>query len=104
MLFFVNLTYQKPLAEVDAHLNAHRSFLLQHYSQGHFLASGPKTPRTGGVILAKADSLRQLQAWLHEDPFHGAGIATHEIVAWEPTLAAAGLASAFEASGAKAPS
>lgn len=103
MLFLVNLNYQRPLSEVDANLDAHRKFLLQHYSEGHFLASGPKAPRTGGVILASADSLQQLEVWLIEDPFRKGGIATHEVITWTPTLAASGLAFALEAAGARCP-
>lgn len=96
MFFVVNLTYQRPLPEVNANLEAHRNFLLQHYAKGHFLASGPKSPRTGGVILASADSPQQLEAWLLEDPFRQNGIATYEVITWTPTLAARGLASTLK--------
>jgi uncharacterized protein YciI len=88
MLFLILLDYQVPLSEVDAHLPAHRAFLSRHFEQGHFLLSGRKVPRTGGVILAKAPSQRDLVEWLSEDPFHRQRLARYEIVAWEPTMAA----------------
>lgn len=103
MLFIVNINYQKDLNEVDSNLNAHRNFLLQHYMQGHFLASGPKLPRTGGIILSSADSKQQLERWLMDDPFIKNGVATYEIVAWQPTLIAECLSSIIESMGASHP-
>lgn len=88
MLFLILLDYQVPLSEVDAHLAAHRTFLSRHFELGHFLLSGRKVPRTGGVILAQAPSQHELVGWLSEDPFHQRRLARYEIVAWEPTMAA----------------
>ena len=88
MLFLVLLDYLRPLAEVDAHLPAHREFLERHYTAGHFLMSGRKEPRTGGVILARGSSREEVARWLAEDPFSRAGVAAYQIIAWHPVLAA----------------
>lgn len=88
MLFLVLLDYLRPLPEVDLHMDDHRAFLSRHYAAGHFLLSGRKVPRTGGVILAKANSLDEVAQWISEDPFRHAGVASYEIIAWEPTMAA----------------
>lgn len=90
MLYLILLTYQRPLADVDAHLDAHRAYLHRHYDAGHFLLSGRKAPRTGGVILARADSPEAVARWIAEDPFAQAGVAAYDVVAWTPTLAAPG--------------
>lgn len=88
MLFLVLLNYLRPLPEVDLLMGDHRAFLSRHYAAGHFLLSGRKAPRTGGVILAKANSIDEVAQWISEDPFHQSGVASYEIIAWEPTMAA----------------
>ena len=50
-MFIAILTYKKPLSEVDRFLQAHREYLAEHYAVGDFIASGPQTPRVGGVIM-----------------------------------------------------
>ncbi|HET8706995.1 MAG TPA: YciI family protein [Pseudomonadales bacterium] len=86
MLFLISLEYLRPLTEVDAHLVGHRAFLARHFEAGHFLLSGPKVPRTGGLILAQADSREALEAWLDEDPFRHYGLARFDVTGWEPTM------------------
>lgn len=89
-MFIISLSYVKPLAEVEACLNEHRQFLDACYSQGHFIASGPKEPRTGGVILAKGMTRIELEALIEEDPFHRAGVAHYEITEFTPVKHAQG--------------
>ncbi len=91
-LFIVELTYRRPLSEVDAALPAHVAFLDQHYRSGNFLMSGRKEPRTGGVILVRAESLDALSAILAKDPFGKAGIAEYRVTEFLPTKVAAALA------------
>ncbi|MGD1325838.1 YciI family protein [Pandoraea pnomenusa] len=91
MLFLILLDYLRPLSEVDTHMEAHRAFLNRHYAAGHFLLSGRKSPRTGGVILARANTLDEVTQWISEDPFRQAGVASYQIIAWEPTMAAEGM-------------
>ena len=90
-MFLILLSYQKPLAEVDAFVAEHLSFLEQHYASGHFLLSGRKEPRSGGVILANAASRTEVEALVRLDPFHREGIAEYEIIEFLPSMAAAGL-------------
>lgn len=78
-MFVVELTYVKPLSEVDRHLEAHRAFLAAQYANGTFIASGPKEPRTGGVILAQAASHEALMAALSLDAFRVYDIAEYAI-------------------------
>ena len=78
-MFIGSLTYKVALAEIDTHLDAHRAFLDRHFATGTFLASGPKEPRTGGVILAHAANRQALDLILNEDPFRRLDLATYEI-------------------------
>lgn len=85
-MFITVLTYKKPLNEVDRFLAAHREYLAKHYALGDFIASGPQTPRVGGVIMMKADSRTVVDAIIAEDPFHINGIADYQIVEFTPTM------------------
>lgn len=84
-MFIVSLTYDVPLTEIDAHLGAHRAFLDRHFATGAFLASGPKEPRTGGVILAAVASREELDGILAEDPFRQNGLARYAVEEFRPT-------------------
>jgi uncharacterized protein YciI len=79
-LFVIELLYKVPLAEIDAAMTAHVRFLKKHYAAGTFLVSGRKIPRDGGVILAAADSLEQVEAIMREDPFCARGLADVRII------------------------
>jgi uncharacterized protein YciI len=79
-VFVVNLTYIKPLADVDAHLEEHMRFLKTQFERGVFIASGRKVPRDGGVILARCDSRDVLWKVLEQDPFYRTGIARFDVI------------------------
>lgn len=91
-MFLVLLTYIKPLEEIDRLVSGHREFLERHYASGHFLLSGRKDPRTGGVILAKAKDRTEIGKILAEDPFSIAAVAEYTIIEFIPTMAAENLA------------
>ena len=48
---------------------AHRRFLQQGYDNGRFLLSGPHIPPTGGILVARAESLEALNEFLADEPF-----------------------------------
>ncbi|WP_462169853.1 YciI family protein [Pseudoalteromonas xiamenensis] len=87
-MFIVNITYQTPLEEIEKHLEAHVAFLDKYYEAGVFLLSGRKNPRTGGVILARADSQDALQAILAEDPFYAHAVARYDVIEFVATKTA----------------
>ena len=69
-MFIISLHYIVPLEKLDAHMTEHVKYLLKYYKQNVFVASGRKVPRTGGIILALADSKEALDEIIHEDPFY----------------------------------
>ena len=89
-MFIVSLTYLVPLEEVDKFLALHVSYLEEQYALGHFIASGRKVPRTGGIILSQMDSLQKLQTVLEKDPFQINNLATYEIQEFTPSMTAQG--------------
>lgn len=85
-MFIAILTYKKPIEEVDRFLQAHREYLSKHYASGDFIASGPQTPRVGGVIMIKADNRALVDSIIAQDPFSINGIADYRIVEFTPTM------------------
>ncbi|CAN5200182.1 YciI family protein [soil metagenome] len=90
-MFVLLITYTKPVSEVDAHIEGHRDWLQQHYASGHFLMSGRKEPRTGGVIMATAASRAEIEAIVALDPFTTGQVASYDIVEFAPTMTAESL-------------
>jgi uncharacterized protein YciI len=88
-MFVVSLTYTRPLAEVDALLEAHVAWLKQGYAAGIAIASGRKVPRVGGVILARG-ARAEVEAWLAQDPFAVGGVAHYDMIEFAPSMAAPG--------------
>ncbi|WP_338758663.1 YciI family protein [Massilia sp. METH4] len=74
-MFIVTLKYEKPNEEIDQLLAAHRAFLREQYANGMFVLSGRMVPRTGGIIIANADSRADVEAVIELDPFKQAGAA-----------------------------
>lgn len=79
------ITYTAPLADVDALLPAHRRFLDEHIATGEFLASGPRDPRTGGVIVGWVADTARAAELIAADPFTQHGLATYEVHEFHPT-------------------
>ena len=85
-LFVIDLHYTAELAEIDALVEDHRSFLREQYAVGLFLASGPKEPRTGGVILARAADSSEIEQTINKDPFKSAGVAEYTVTEFKPVM------------------
>lgn len=92
-MFVVSLTYKAELSEVDNYISEHIAYLEKYYDKGNFIASGRKVPRTGGVILAHAESREKLIAILQEDPFYKADVASYEVTEFVPSKVGQGFES-----------
>src|SRR5262249_21372950 len=79
-LFVIELVYKAALTEIDAYMSAHMAFLNKYYASGHFLVSGRKIPREGGIILAVGSSREDIEAIAREDPFYVHGLADVRVV------------------------
>lgn len=85
-MFIVELNYEVRLEKVNEYLEEHIEYLKKQYSEGVFIASGRKTPRTGGVIMSKIKSKNKLLAILNEDPFKINNIANYRIIEFNPSM------------------
>lgn len=79
-MFVIELEYVADLAEIDARMREHVVWLKKHYAAGHFLVSGRKVPRDGGIILAVGESREQIEGFVREDPFVTHGLARFRII------------------------
>jgi uncharacterized protein YciI len=79
------IRYRRPLEEVLAILDQHRSYLRDLKDEGTLIASGPMDPRTGGILLLRVpddhvDSA--LDAIRDGDPYVTFGVAQYELIPW----------------------
>lgn len=82
-MLIIELSYRKPLVEIEKQIMAHRNWLDQYYEKGLFVASGPKNPRDGGIIIALTDQKTAAQL-ITEDPFYKHDLASYKITEFEP--------------------
>ena len=55
-------------------------FLKKYYAFGHFLVSGRKIPRDGGIIMAVGKTRTEIDAIVPEDPFYVHGLADIRVI------------------------
>ncbi len=84
-MFIINITYTTELENVDPFLEEHIEFLNEQYELGHFLASGRKVPRTGGIILSNVASRVELEKIIEKDPFKKNDLADYELTEFVPS-------------------
>jgi uncharacterized protein YciI len=89
-MFVVSLNYKVPLTEIDQLQAAHVEWLKACYADGIFVVSGPKKPRTGGIIIAQCPR-DVLDARLAADPFAKAGVADYDVTEFLARMTATGL-------------
>lgn len=85
-MYSIDLTYIKPLTEIEPLIEAHNIFLEKYYSTKNFIYSGRKNPREGGIILAIFPSLNEVNETIKDDPFYKKGIAHYSITEFIPTM------------------
>lgn len=90
-MYIINITYKVDLFDVDRYISDHVDYLNKYYDNGTFILSGRKKPRTGGVILANADSRERLDEIVSEDPFYQHQLADYTVIEFESSKAAEGL-------------
>ena len=85
-MFIIDLNYIVPLEKLDEYMADHVKYLHKYYDKNIFVASGRKVPRTGGVILALAGSIEEVEKIISEDPFHKHRLAKFTITEFLTSL------------------
>lgn len=95
--FVVLIHYTQPIDTVATVTADHRAFLDRGYEKGWFLASGPRHPPVGGILLCRAPARDELEALLADDPFVVKDVARHEVIEFDPVKRHGDYAAFFEA-------
>ena len=82
--FIIEITYTAALPEFERALPSHRAFLQTGYDRGLLLMSGPQNPRTGGILVARAATRDELEAFLQGDPYRVLGLASYRFIEFNP--------------------
>jgi len=82
--FVVEINYTVPAEQLGDVTNQHRAFLQGGYDRGWLLCSGPRAPRTGGIVVTRAPSLEELQSFFNNDPYNLKGMATYNFIEFQP--------------------
>jgi len=82
--FLVFIHYKVPVEQLGETVKQHRDFLQGGYERGWLLISGPRNPKTGGIVVARAPSQADLADFFNEDPYKILGLADHEFLEFDP--------------------
>ncbi|HET9135203.1 MAG TPA: YciI family protein [Candidatus Kapabacteria bacterium] len=94
--FLINIHYIKPLDAVVEVTPEHRAYLKTKYDAGILLFSGPRVPRTAGVLFAKAEDASVIEDMIAADPFKIKEIGDYEVIEIAPAMWAEQLKPVFE--------
>ena len=67
---------------------AHRQHLADAYKSDDLVFGGPKSPRTGGIVISRHKERHHLENLLATDPIVLAGLAAYTITEFNVALAA----------------
>ena len=84
--YIINISYVVPFETVVERTPEHRAYLKTNYDKGIMLFSGPREPRTGGVLFARAEERSVIEEMIAGDPFNTSGTAKYEIIEIKPVM------------------
>ena len=82
--FIIEITYTVPVDQLGDVTPEHRAFLQTGYDSGLLLFSGPQVPRVGGIVVARAASLEEIQQFFADDPYQKKGLGAYRFVEFNP--------------------
>jgi uncharacterized protein YciI len=82
--FIVEIIYKEPIEKIEALTPVHREFLQTGYKNQTLLISGPKVPRTGGIVIARSDSMENIVAFFKNDPYALNNVAEYHFIEFNP--------------------
>ena len=82
--YVIEITYRVPMSRIEQTVAAHRAHLQTGYDSGLMLASGPQQPRVGGILIARASSRAELEAFIAQDPYRLEELADYRLIEFQP--------------------
>jgi len=84
--FTVEIVYTKPIEEIMKISSLHREYLKTGYDTGLLLFSGRRTDQKGGMVVARAESEREITEFFGKDPFGLNNAAEYKTTEFGPVL------------------
>jgi uncharacterized protein YciI len=84
--FIIEITYTASMDVVSSITPLHREFLKKGYESGLLLMSGPQNPRQGGMVVARAASLQEIETFFANDPYALNKVAAYHFIEFVPVL------------------
>lgn len=72
--------YLTPIAEVDAHREAHLAFIAGQIAEGRILMAGRRTPADGSILIFRGGDPDAALRVLEDDPYIVAGVVAYNAV------------------------
>jgi uncharacterized protein YciI len=82
--FIVEVTYLVPREKMLEVRPEHRAYLEKGYERGMLLMSGAQSCGEGGIVIARAASQSEVEAFFQNDPYQVKQIASYRFVEFEP--------------------
>ncbi len=82
--FFVRIDYTAPFESIEPLVPEHRQHLQRAVDAGIIMFSGPRNPRDGGIIIARAASHEDLQKLIDDDPYRHHDVAGYTVFEFVP--------------------
>jgi uncharacterized protein YciI len=82
--FIVNIHYKVDFEKIKEFVQLHRSHLDDGYKIDMILMSGPFNPKTGGVVICKADDIEKIKSFFKLDPYYLNNLADYTFQEFEP--------------------
>jgi uncharacterized protein YciI len=82
--FIIIIHYNESVDKINAIRPRHREFLENGYRDGMVLFSGPRVPRTGGLIAARGKTSGEVRNFFSNDPYLKENAARYEFIEFEP--------------------
>ncbi len=82
--FIIFIHYLESVEKIDEIRPRHREFLDKGYKDGIVLFSGPRVPRTGGLIAARGKTAEEVMAFFSNDPYQKEKAAEYQFIEFEP--------------------
>ncbi|WP_433028243.1 YciI family protein [Actinomycetospora sp. CA-053990] len=86
-MFVVVSAYNRAFGRGEPVRSEHLEFVKSCHDDGLFVASGPRRPAVGGLIIARGDDEQELRTLMLKDPFVRDGIASYEFFGFRPSRA-----------------
>ena len=90
-MFLILIRYCRPLPEVEAQLEAHRTYLREAPESAGIVLTGRKTARDGGLVMLRAPNRGAVDAFIARDPYAVHRVAEFEVVEFDVAQVAPGL-------------